>query len=408
MNARGERGSVAIGAVALLLVLALVAGAALVAGRGLLLDERTHGSADAVALAAASVLELRYGGDIDGGGARVERGRDGERRARGCMARRGTTRRDAGLDRVRAWAARPVAARGACDRASLEARPGSVRARRDRLCAARPGGGLPDRRRTRAGRGGRGRRSGARPAGLAVRAGAARAAPRADSTARGSSTTRSLRPGDRSGASTPRACSDSRDPWPQARGCCRATSCSWALPAHHVGLVVAPGLAVEAPHRGAQVRVEPLGDGGWTGAGRVLPPAAGGGSGDGDLVVPAYVPVPLRTLVGARGARRATAPGAARGATRGRERIRSDGRLAGRRAGHRAVHARAPGPPAGIRSASAARSSPARRSRRRRGSCTTCSSARRAMSPRRSRPTTPAPWCSSGRGRVRRGPTSLG
>ena len=50
-------------------LLALVAGAGLVAGRGLLLDERRHGSADAVALAAANVLELRYGDAVDAGGA---------------------------------------------------------------------------------------------------------------------------------------------------------------------------------------------------------------------------------------------------------------------------------------------------------------------------------------------------
>ena len=68
MNPRSERGAVAIAAVALLLVLALVAGAGLRAGRALLLDERVHGSADAVALAAASVLERRYGAAVDAGG----------------------------------------------------------------------------------------------------------------------------------------------------------------------------------------------------------------------------------------------------------------------------------------------------------------------------------------------------
>ena len=40
-------------------------------------------------------------------------------------------------------------------------------------------------------------------------------------------------------------------------------------PAHHVGLVVAPGLAIEAPHRGAVVHYEPLARGGWTSAGRL-------------------------------------------------------------------------------------------------------------------------------------------
>ena len=68
VSPRSERGAVAIAAVALLLVLALVAGAGLRAGRALLLDERVHGSADAVALAAASVLEGRYGAAVDAGG----------------------------------------------------------------------------------------------------------------------------------------------------------------------------------------------------------------------------------------------------------------------------------------------------------------------------------------------------
>ena len=65
---RGERGAVAVAAVGLLTVLALLAGAGLRAGRGLVLDERVHGSADAVALAAASVLERGYGDAVDAGG----------------------------------------------------------------------------------------------------------------------------------------------------------------------------------------------------------------------------------------------------------------------------------------------------------------------------------------------------
>ena len=40
-------------------------------------------------------------------------------------------------------------------------------------------------------------------------------------------------------------------------------------PAHHVGLVVRPGLAIEAPHRGAFVHYEPMVQGGWTSAGRL-------------------------------------------------------------------------------------------------------------------------------------------
>ena len=86
---RGERGAVAVAAVALLAVLALVAGAGLVAGRELLLDERAHGSVDAVALAAASVLEARYGEAVDAGGAPATPARDGTPRA----ARRQRARR---------------------------------------------------------------------------------------------------------------------------------------------------------------------------------------------------------------------------------------------------------------------------------------------------------------------------
>jgi soluble lytic murein transglycosylase-like protein len=75
------------------------------------------------------------------------------------------------------------------------------------------------------------------------------------------------------------------------------------LPAHHVGLVVAPGLAVEAPHRGARVRVEPVAQGAWTGAGRlVLPGRAVSAPGEGELGVPAYVPAALHALI-ARAAR---------------------------------------------------------------------------------------------------------
>ena len=63
-------------------------------------------------------------------------------------------------------------------------------------------------------------------------------------------------------------------------------------PAHHVGMVVAPGLAIEAPHRGAVVRLEPLALGGWTSGGRL----AGLGSGGGGAVevMPAWVPVEWR------------------------------------------------------------------------------------------------------------------
>jgi hypothetical protein len=62
-------------------------------------------------------------------------------------------------------------------------------------------------------------------------------------------------------------------------------------PAHHVGLVVGPGLAIEAPHRGAVVHYEPLEAGGWTSAGRLaalaLVPSLG-------TQLPDWVPAPLR------------------------------------------------------------------------------------------------------------------
>jgi hypothetical protein len=40
-------------------------------------------------------------------------------------------------------------------------------------------------------------------------------------------------------------------------------------PAHHVGMVVSDGVVIAAPHRGAVVRLEPLGSGTWDGAGRL-------------------------------------------------------------------------------------------------------------------------------------------
>jgi cell wall-associated NlpC family hydrolase len=62
-------------------------------------------------------------------------------------------------------------------------------------------------------------------------------------------------------------------------------------PAHHVGLVVSAGLAIEAPHSGAVVHYEPLADGGWTSAGR-LAALAGVPSRGGAL--PDWVPVRYR------------------------------------------------------------------------------------------------------------------
>jgi hypothetical protein len=62
-------------------------------------------------------------------------------------------------------------------------------------------------------------------------------------------------------------------------------------PAHHVGLVVAPGLAIEAPHQGAVVRYEPLPEGGWTSAGRLAALAATPSVGE---PLPDWVPDALR------------------------------------------------------------------------------------------------------------------
>ena len=79
-------------------------------------------------------------------------------------------------------------------------------------------------------------------------------------------------------------------------------------PAHHVGLVAAPGIAIEAPHRGARVHYERIADGGWTSAGRL--PALGGGAtsspgAGGD--VPSWVPPDWRALIG-EAARRESLP----------------------------------------------------------------------------------------------------
>jgi peptidoglycan DL-endopeptidase CwlO len=62
-------------------------------------------------------------------------------------------------------------------------------------------------------------------------------------------------------------------------------------PAHHVGLVVAAGLAIEAPHTGAVVHYERLAAGGWTSAGRLASLAVARSLGD---QVPAWVPAPFR------------------------------------------------------------------------------------------------------------------
>ena len=273
VSPRGERGTVAVGAVALLLALALVAGAGLRAGRGLLLDERVHGSADAVALAAAGVLELRYGEArrrrrLAGGAAR-----DRERRARGRRARRRAARRDARLDRVRARAARPLAAGRAGARAPAAGEPPATA--RAGIGFAQPvaadGFRLADVR-------------GLDAAGAVVAAALAQLGwPYVwggESRAEGGFDCSGLVDYALAAAGHARRAARRRGPAaarPAAaggRGAPARRSRLRGRPAHHVGLVVAPGLAVEAPHRGALVHVEPLGAGGWTGAGRILPPGA--------------------------------------------------------------------------------------------------------------------------------------
>jgi hypothetical protein len=62
-------------------------------------------------------------------------------------------------------------------------------------------------------------------------------------------------------------------------------------PAHHVGLVVRPGLAIEAPHRGAFVHYEAMLQGGWTSAGRLDALARAPSVGE---TLPAWVPGAFR------------------------------------------------------------------------------------------------------------------
>ncbi|MDX6618862.1 MAG: hypothetical protein QOK36_1248 [Gaiellales bacterium] len=292
---RGESGSVAVAAVALLAMVALLAGAGLVAGRELLLDERAHGAADAVALAAASVLEARYGAGVDAGRApgtlfaterlaRAEAARSATQlgltivsltfergprdpsptavRLRARLPGRAQVRARAGLrfgqpvpaEGFRIADTRGLGASGAVVAAALAQLGwpyvwgGESRAEGGFDCS-----GLVDYALAAAGRPvGRLTAAGLQQLALPVPPGAA------------------LRPGD---------------------------LVFIGIPAHHVGIVVAPGLAVEAPHRGALVRVEPIARGGWTGAGRILAADHGEPPVDGGLTVPAFVPAALRPLI---------------------------------------------------------------------------------------------------------------
>ncbi len=290
----------AIGAVALLLVLATVAGAGLRAGRPLVLDERVHDSADAVALAAAAALGRSYGDAVDDGGspAAARRSEASARAAASSTAAQlGLTLASISFERGPHEAVpltlriRVVAGpRGAVSRAGLAFAP------------PRPADGfrLADVRGLAAGGavvaaalaqlgwpyvwGGESRADGGFDcSGLIDYALAAAGAPVGRLTAAGlQQLAQPL------SASVPLRAGD---------------LVFVGLPAHHVGLVVAPGLAVEAPHRGARVQLEPLTDGGWTGAGRLLlPGAAAEPSPAAELGVPAYVPAPLRPLI-ARAAR---------------------------------------------------------------------------------------------------------
>jgi peptidoglycan DL-endopeptidase CwlO len=299
VSPRSERGAVAVAAVALLLLLALVAGAGLRAGRGLLLDERALGSADAVALAAAGALEGRYGESVDaGGGPAAVRSTEAAARAaaRSAAARLGVKLVAIEFER----GARDPSPVGVSVRISLGARR-SVRARAGLAFAQQTAGagfraadvrGLAGAEAVVAAAlaqlgwpyvwGGESRAEGGFDcSGLVDYAFAAAGLPVGRLTAAGLqqlavplAVDAGLRPGDLVFAGEP---------------------------AHHVGLVVASGLAVEAPHRGALVHVESLADGGWTDAGRLLPAGADAAV-QGELAVPAYVPAALRPLV-ARSAR---------------------------------------------------------------------------------------------------------
>jgi cell wall-associated NlpC family hydrolase len=296
---RGEGGAVAVAALALLLLLALLAGAGLRAGRGLVLDERVHGAADGVALAAASALERGYGEGVDAGGTPASVSST-ERAAR-AAAGRAALRLDVGLTSV------------AFERGPRDPSPLAVRVRISladgRSADARAGIAFPQ----------RGASEGFRIADVRglEGAGAVVAAALAqlgwpyvwggESRAEGGFDCSGLidyafaAAGLPVGRPTAAGLQQLARPLPPGAALRAGDLVFVGAPAHHVGLVVAPGLAVEAPHRGAQVHVEPLRDGDWTHAGRLLPDAAAAGRRD-DLAVPGWVPERLRTLI-ARAAR---------------------------------------------------------------------------------------------------------
>jgi peptidoglycan DL-endopeptidase CwlO len=296
VSGRGERGTVAVGAVALLLALALVAGAGLTAGRALLLDERRHGSVDAVALAAANVLALRYGDAVDAGGSTATaHATDAAARAvaleaaerlgvelvaiafeRGArdpspLAVRVQVTLRGGSAGAHAGIAFPAAAGNAgfrlADVRGLDARAAVVAAALAQLGWPYVWGGE-----SRA-------EGGFDCSGLVDYALAAAGVPVGRLTAAGLQRLAL--------------------PLPREAGLAPGDLVFAGAPAHHVGLVVAPGLAIEAPHSGALVRLEPLAQGGWSSAGRLSLPGGGGAPADsrGDLSVPAWVPEPFRLAI---------------------------------------------------------------------------------------------------------------
>jgi cell wall-associated NlpC family hydrolase len=301
LDRRGERGGVAIAAVALLLLLALVAGASLTAGRGLVIDERVHSAADAAALAAASVLEQRYGEAVDsGGGPATLRATE---RAAHVAAERVAERLGATLVAIRFE-------RGARDPSPLAVRV-RVMVNTDHSASARAGIGFAQPVAAEGFRVADVR--GLDTAGAVVAAALAQLGwPYVwggESRAEGGFDCSGLvdyalaAAGLPVGRLTAAGLQELARPLPVGAGLLAGDLVFVGEPAHHVGLVVAPGLAVEAPRRGATVHVESLGDGGWTGAGRILLPGTGApAEGGGELAVPAYVPVPLRPLI-ARAAR---------------------------------------------------------------------------------------------------------
>ena len=340
MNLRGERGAVAVGTVALLLVLALVAGAGLRAGRALVLDERVHGSADAVALAAAAVLERGYGDAVDAGGspAAVHATEDAARAAAAQHGRRlGLTLESIAFER------------GAHDPSPLaRARAGGAR-RPDGAAAQRGPRIRTVRRRARASASPtcaawmraepswrrRSRNSAGRTCG------AARAGPRADSTARawidyalaaagvpvGRLTAAGLQQLARPLA---HRCSAAGRRSRVRRACRRTMSASWSRPGW-------PSRRRTAERASASSRSARAAG---PGRGRLLlPGAAAATRRDGELAVPAYVPAPLRALI-ARAARAEQLPPALLAAQLEAESgFDAAARSAPGARGHRAVHA---------------------------------------------------------------------